>query len=84
MEILLSSSLALFLSFVAFYKFIYSISASCIKRKKHKNVKFEGVNVYYFPRAQGFTCIPSEGGSTLGNAYSNKLIKSPRALHFIY
>lgn len=43
-------------------------SASCIKRKKHKNVKFEGVNVYYFPRAQGFTCIPSEGGSTLGMA----------------
>lgn len=23
--------------------------------------------MFYFPRIQGFTCIPSEGGSTLGN-----------------
>lgn len=43
-------------------------SAASIKRKKSKSVKFEGVNVYYFPRSQGFTCIPSEGGSTLGMA----------------
>ncbi|XP_053386256.1 uncharacterized protein LOC128550707 [Mercenaria mercenaria] len=36
------------------------------KRKKTKSVKFKGVNVFYFPRTQGFTCVPSEGGSTLG------------------
>lgn len=37
------------------------------KRKKaKKSVKFQGVTVFYFPRIQGFTCIPSEGGSTLG------------------
>ncbi|WAR09995.1 CSRN3-like protein [Mya arenaria] len=36
------------------------------KRQKTKSVKFTGVNVYYFPRTQGFTCVPSEGGSTLG------------------
>lgn len=37
------------------------------KRKKtKKSVKFTGVTVFYFPRIQGFTCIPSEGGSTLG------------------
>ncbi|KAJ6216886.1 hypothetical protein RDWZM_008043 [Blomia tropicalis] len=27
---------------------------------------FNGVTVYYFRRSQGFTCIPSQGGSTLG------------------
>lgn len=35
------------------------------KRSK-KNVKFTDVTVYYFHRKQGFTCVPSEGGSTLG------------------
>lgn len=35
------------------------------KRMK-KKVNFKGVTVYYFPRRQGFTCVPSEGGSTLG------------------
>lgn len=31
-----------------------------------KSVNFDGVTVYYFPRVQGFTCVPSQGGSTLG------------------
>ena len=31
-----------------------------------KSVNFCGVTVYYFPRSQGFTCVPSQGGSTLG------------------
>lgn len=35
------------------------------KRKK-ENIKFDSVTVYYFPRAQGFSCVPSQGGSTLG------------------
>ncbi|CAH1789644.1 unnamed protein product [Owenia fusiformis] len=34
--------------------------------KKKRGVKFNGVTVYYFPRSQGFTCVPSQGGSTLG------------------
>ncbi|XP_059177193.1 mucin-2-like [Physella acuta] len=38
---------------------------SAPKRMK-KKVNFKGVTVYYFPRRQGFTCVPSEGGSTLG------------------
>ncbi|KAK3577152.1 hypothetical protein CHS0354_037488 [Potamilus streckersoni] len=37
-------------------------------KKPKKSVKFEGVTVFYFPRTQGFTCVPSEGGSTLGMA----------------
>ncbi len=35
-------------------------------RKKKKRVSFDGVTVYYFRRSQGFTSVPSQGGSTLG------------------
>ncbi|CAK1602843.1 unnamed protein product [Parnassius mnemosyne] len=35
------------------------------KKPKH-SIHFENVTVFYFPRAQGFTCVPSQGGSTLG------------------
>ena len=35
-------------------------------KKKKKSVNFDKVTVFYFPRTQGFTCVPSEGGSTLG------------------
>nr|XP_034175427.1 uncharacterized protein LOC117602050 isoform X1 [Osmia lignaria]XP_034175428.1 uncharacterized protein LOC117602050 isoform X1 [Osmia lignaria] len=34
--------------------------------KKKRNIQFDAVTVYYFPRAQGFACVPSQGGSTLG------------------
>ncbi|KZC12953.1 Cysteine/serine-rich nuclear protein 2 [Dufourea novaeangliae] len=34
--------------------------------KKKRNIQFDAVTVYYFPRSQGFTCVPSQGGSTLG------------------
>lgn len=36
------------------------------KVKKKRGISFDSVTVYYFPRAQGFTCVPSQGGSTLG------------------
>lgn len=35
-------------------------------KKSKRNIQFNGVTVYYFPRIQGFTCIPSQGGCTLG------------------
>lgn len=35
-------------------------------QKGKKSVIFKGVTVFYFPRSQGFTCVPSQGGSTLG------------------
>ena len=38
------------------------------KAKRKKRITFSGVTAYYFPRAQGFTCVPSQGGSTLGMA----------------
>nr|XP_023025940.1 uncharacterized protein LOC111513945 [Leptinotarsa decemlineata]XP_023025947.1 uncharacterized protein LOC111513945 [Leptinotarsa decemlineata]XP_023025954.1 uncharacterized protein LOC111513945 [Leptinotarsa decemlineata] len=34
--------------------------------KKRRGITFDSVTVFYFPRAQGFTCVPSQGGSTLG------------------
>lgn len=44
-------------------------------RDKKKAVKFKGVTVYYFHRMQGFTCVPSQGGSTLGMANKHSLIQ---------
>jgi cysteine/serine-rich nuclear protein len=46
----------------------FSSEKSTLKRDK-KNVKFKDVEVYYFDRVQGFTSVPHEGGSTLGNIY---------------
>ncbi|CAG2055476.1 unnamed protein product, partial [Timema podura] len=37
-------------------------------KKKKRSISFDKVTVYYFPRSQGFTCVPSQGGSTLGMA----------------
>lgn len=37
-------------------------------KKPKKKISFSAVTAYYFPRAQGFTCVPSQGGSTLGMA----------------
>lgn len=34
--------------------------------KKKRSINFNNVTVYYFQRMQGFTCVPSQGGSTLG------------------
>ncbi|KAM6893506.1 uncharacterized protein FYW49_019873 [Xenentodon cancila] len=36
------------------------------KRLRGRNVHFENVTVYYFTRRQGFTSVPTQGGSTLG------------------
>uniref|UniRef100_A0A3P9JJU4 Cysteine and serine rich nuclear protein 3 n=1 Tax=Oryzias latipes TaxID=8090 RepID=A0A3P9JJU4_ORYLA len=44
-------------------------SDSILKREKRlrtRRVHFENVTVYYFTRRQGFTSVPSQGGSTLG------------------
>ncbi|XP_078537757.1 cysteine/serine-rich nuclear protein 3 [Lissotriton helveticus] len=43
------------------------------KRPRSKNVRFNSVTVYYFSRKQGFTSVPSQGGSTLGmsNRHNN-------------
>ncbi|XP_036328646.1 uncharacterized protein LOC118740980 [Rhagoletis pomonella] len=35
-------------------------------KKPKRSINFENVQVYYFPRQQGFGCVPSAGGCTLG------------------
>uniref|UniRef100_A0A182PAM1 CSRNP_N domain-containing protein n=1 Tax=Anopheles epiroticus TaxID=199890 RepID=A0A182PAM1_9DIPT len=44
--------------------------ASSQKRPK-KGITFDGVTVYYFPRIQGFGCVPSQGGCTLGMEFQH-------------
>jgi cysteine/serine-rich nuclear protein len=47
-----------------------SVIKGALKRQlsssQSKKVNFRGVTVFYFPRSQGFTAVPSQGGSTLG------------------
>lgn len=48
------------------------------KPKGKRSVIFNGdcVTVYYFRRSQGFTCIPSQGGSTLGMDNSHTFFRN--------
>ena len=43
-------------------------SSEAKKTNRKRRITFSAVTAYYFPRAQGFTCVPSQGGSTLGMA----------------
>lgn len=51
---------------------LLSLSAPSIlkraPRERPGHVAFDGITVYYFPRCQGFTSVPSRGGCTLGMA----------------
>uniref|UniRef100_A0A1Y9H1Z9 CSRNP_N domain-containing protein n=1 Tax=Anopheles dirus TaxID=7168 RepID=A0A1Y9H1Z9_9DIPT len=41
------------------------------QKRPKKGITFDGVTVYYFPRIQGFGCVPSQGGCTLGMEYQH-------------
>ncbi|XP_028292248.1 cysteine/serine-rich nuclear protein 3-like [Gouania willdenowi] len=45
------------------------------KRRRTRKVHFENVTVYYFSRRQGFTSVPSQGGSTLGMSNRHSWIR---------
>ena len=45
-------------------------------KKAKKKISFSQVTAYYFPREQGFTCVPSQGGSTLGMALKHTHVES--------
>uniref|UniRef100_A0A1A8KCM9 Cysteine-serine-rich nuclear protein 2 n=1 Tax=Nothobranchius kuhntae TaxID=321403 RepID=A0A1A8KCM9_NOTKU len=45
------------------------------KRLRARRVHFENVTVYYFCRRQGFTSVPSQGGSSLGMARHHSSIR---------
>ena len=46
-------------------------------KKQKKSIAFDNVSVFYFPRAQGFTCVPSQVCNIL------KLNKKLRKLIFL-
>nr|XP_033787614.1 cysteine/serine-rich nuclear protein 1 isoform X2 [Geotrypetes seraphini]XP_033787615.1 cysteine/serine-rich nuclear protein 1 isoform X2 [Geotrypetes seraphini] len=41
------------------------------KRVKRNTVEFDRVTVFYFPRCQGYTSVPSRGGCTLGMLHTH-------------
>ncbi|BHF65871.1 positive regulation of transcription by RNA polymerase II [Sparganum proliferum] len=46
----------------------HSLPANLSRSSFSKKVTFSCVDLYHFDRLQGFTCVPSQGGSTLGMA----------------
>ena len=42
--------------------------------KGQKNVRFDHVTVFTFPRCQGFTSVPSRGGATLGMIWKHSAL----------
>nr|CAH7747624.1 unnamed protein product [Callosobruchus chinensis] len=44
-------------------------------KRARRGISFDSVTVFYFPRAQGFTCVPSQGGSTLGMGAQHTHVK---------
>ncbi|XP_032529582.2 uncharacterized protein LOC116779428 [Danaus plexippus] len=45
-------------------------------KKQKNNIHFNNITVYYFPRTQGFTCVPSQGGSTLGMEWEHSHVQT--------
>lgn len=55
--------------FILFLSLSLSSATSILKKAKRTrrgNVQFDQVTVFFFPRCQGFTSVPSRGGCTLG------------------
>ncbi|KAM3860197.1 cysteine/serine-rich nuclear protein 1b [Diretmus argenteus] len=46
------------------------------KRARRGNVTFDQVTVFFFPRCQGFTSVPSRGGCTLGMVQRHSALRT--------
>lgn len=46
------------------------------KRPRRGNVTFDQVTVFFFPRCQGFTSVPSRGGCTLGMVQHHSALRT--------
>ncbi|XP_068604219.1 cysteine/serine-rich nuclear protein 1b [Brachionichthys hirsutus] len=46
------------------------------KRARRGNVSFDQVTVFFFPRGQGFTSVPSRGGCTLGMMQRHSMLRT--------
>jgi len=42
------------------------VGSQASEHKRRKRVRFSELTVFHFPRIQGFSCVPSAGGSSLG------------------
>ncbi|XP_055711744.1 cysteine/serine-rich nuclear protein 1 [Phlebotomus papatasi] len=45
-------------------------------KRCRRSIQFEKVTVYYFPRTQGFVCVPSQGGCTLGMSFNHSDVRT--------
>lgn len=46
-----------------------------VEKKPKRSINFDLVQIYYFPRQQGFSCVPSAGGCTLGMSFHHVDVK---------
>jgi len=42
-------------------------------KRKRRNITFDGVTVFYFPRTQGFTCVPSQVSAAISLNFEYKI-----------
>lgn len=43
--------------------------------KRNRRVRFSERTVFHFPRTQGYTCVPSNGGTTLGMKHKHSFVE---------
>lgn len=46
-------------------------TGASVEKRPKRGISFDGVTVYYFTRMQGFGCVPSTGGCTLGMEFQH-------------
>lgn len=65
---------------ILFFPTLFPSAATSIlkksKRTRRGNVTFDQVNVFFFPRCQGFTSVPSRGGCTLGMMQRHTMLRT--------
>lgn len=61
------------------FSLFFSAATSILKKSKRArrgNVTFDQVKVFFFPRCQGFTSVPSRGGCTLGMMQRHTVLRT--------
>ncbi|CRK86430.1 CLUMA_CG000167, isoform A [Clunio marinus] len=53
-----------------------NLNNESLVKKSKRSLNFGDVTVFYFPRCQGFGCVPTQGGSTLGMTAKHAYKKS--------
>ena len=45
------------------------------RAKRNRRVRFSERTVFHFPRTQGYICVPSNGGTTLGMKHKHTFVE---------